>query len=76
MKLNQYLKRKRDINEEYNDTRVKDSLKKNLIKDLILLSELKNVMLSVINKFPMKFLLMMKSIKELKNGLSKMLLGM
>lgn len=76
MKLSQYLERQRGINEEYNDTRVKDGLKKSLIKDLILLSELRNVMLLVINKFLMKFLLMMKSIKELKNGLSKMLLGM
>lgn len=34
MKLNQYLKRKRDINEEYNDTRVKDSFEEELDKRL------------------------------------------
>lgn len=34
MKLNQYLKRKRDINEEYNDTQVKDSFEEELDKRL------------------------------------------
>lgn len=34
MKLNQYLKRKRAINEEYNDTRVKDSFEEELDKRL------------------------------------------
>lgn len=34
IKLNQYLKRKRDINEEYNDTRVKDSFEEELDKRL------------------------------------------
>lgn len=34
IKLNQYLKRKRDINEEYNDTQVKDSFEEELDKRL------------------------------------------
>ena len=34
MKLTQYLRRKRDINEEYNDTRVKDSFEEELDKRL------------------------------------------
>lgn len=34
MKLNQYLKRKRDINEEYNDTQIKDSFEEELDKRL------------------------------------------
>ena len=34
VKLNQYLKRKRDINEEYNDSRVKDSFEEELDKRL------------------------------------------
>lgn len=34
MKLNQYLKRQRDINEKYNDTRVKDSFEEELDKRL------------------------------------------
>lgn len=34
IKLNQYLERKRDINEEYNDTRVKDSFEEELDKRL------------------------------------------
>lgn len=34
MKLSQYLKRQRDINEEYNDTRVKDSFEEELDKRL------------------------------------------
>lgn len=76
MKLNQYLKRKRDINEEYNDTRVKDSFEEELDKrlDIIKRSEKRDAFGN--KQVSDEVLANDRSIKELKNGLNKMLLGM